>query len=87
MRITTLTPKMLTSVVIGAQRQPNLTKVSQLVPTMITTTMVEGHVESTTNLAINRMLVGSIPNLNCGSRGIPLGKSFELEFEDTSTDH
>ncbi len=26
-------------------------------------------------LALNRMLVGSIPNLNYGSRGIPLGKS------------
>jgi hypothetical protein len=66
---------MLASVVFGAQRQPNLTKVNHLVPIMITTTMVEGHVESTTNLAINRMLVGFIPNLNCGSRGIPLGKS------------
>jgi len=66
---------MVASVVVGAQIHRNLTKVNQLVPTMITTTMVEGHVESTTNLALNRMLVGSIPNLNCGSRGIPLGKS------------
>jgi hypothetical protein len=52
MKITTITPRMLALTVVGVERQPNLTKVNQLVPTMITTTMVEGHVDSTTNLAI-----------------------------------
>lgn len=32
MRITTITPRMVALEVVGAQRQPNLTKVNQLVP-------------------------------------------------------
>jgi hypothetical protein len=32
-RITTITPRMVALEVVGAQRQPNLTKVNQLVPT------------------------------------------------------